>query len=426
MKKRIVYLAIPLIIFIAIGLIGVRNFFSSFPPAKTVIEKFTSSEKVPAAIDLTESYFDDSGSIKGYYSKQYIQFLRILKSHIREKGKYQYHAFSNPDNSIEGDVWEAVENIGFYHQNNTYFDRVLDSVYGKVISGSQKAKNFLIITDGIQDVSKIQDYSRIVNKVSNLIDAGLFFQIIAVKLPFSGRKYPERGDSIQYKGGSPLFCYIFSYQYDFGRDIYKKLSELNLPVKFLVFGNRNINASIKQFRDTAKNRDLSKNTFKRFKDELPVTYLMSGSGSDGTLSANITLNLKDVNLDKADFRQKTPEFCGKCLPVGDSGDLLIRTPKVIVTPAGGETLSDAEGNIEIEYSLQFKNWVKNPKTVACDLTLCNWLSVNPPDWVDTWSSDCDNRRECFDGKTPFLKNIINPLLNRSMRKYTLGYVVIRN
>jgi hypothetical protein len=426
MKKRIVCLAIPLLIFIATGLIGVRNFFSSFPPPKTVIEKLIPSEKVPAAIDLTESYFDDSGSIRGYYSQQYIQFLRILKSHIREKGKYQYHAFSDPENSIEGDVWEEVEDIRFYHRNNTYFDRVLDSVYEKAVSKSQKAKNFLIITDGIQDVSKIQDYSRIVNKVSDLLDAGLFFQIIAVKLPFSGHKYPERGDSIQYKGDSPIFCYIFSYQYDFGRDIYKKLSALNLPVKFLVFGNRNINASIKQFRDTAKNRDRSKNTFKRFKDEPPVTYLMSGSGTDGTLLANIVLNLKDVNLDIADFRQKTPEFCGKCLPTGESGDLLIRTPKVIVTPAGGETLSDAEGNIEIEYSLQFRNWAKNPKTVACDLTLCNWLSVNPPDWVDAWSSDCDNRRECFDGKTPFLKNIINPLLNRSMRKYTLGYVVIRN
>ncbi|MCK5426106.1 MAG: hypothetical protein KAJ34_00300 [Thermodesulfovibrionia bacterium] len=430
MIKRIIYLAIPVVIFIGIGLIAVKNFFSSFPPSKSVIEQLTPPENIPAAIDLTESFFDDSGSMRGYYGKQYIKFLRILKSHIREKGKYQYYAFSDPENIIEGDVWNIIEDKRFYRQNNTYFDKVLDSISGRIRGGNQTAKNFLIITDGIQDVSKIQDYSRIVNKVSDLLDAELFFQIVAIKLPFNGHKYPEGGSFIPYKGDSPLFCYIFTYQYDFGRDLYKKLSALNLPVKFLGFGNRSINASVKQFSNTVKNQDGSKNTLKKFRDEIPVTYLISGSGTGGTLLTKVALNVKGVNLDNSGFRQKTPEFCGKCFPIGNSGDVeqdFSRSiTKITVTATGVEPFSDTDGDLGIEYSMFFKDWDKDSKTVACDLTLCNWLPVIPPDWVYVWSSDCDNSGKCFEGKTPFLINIINPILNKSLRKYTFGYVVIRN
>jgi hypothetical protein len=288
----------------------------------------------------------------------------------------------------------------------------------------------LIITDGIQDVSQIQDYSRIVDKVSDLLDAGLFFQIVAIKLPFNGYKYPEGGGFIPYEGDSPLFCYIFTYQYDFGKDLYKKLNALDLSVEFLGFGNKNINATIKQFRDTAHNRDGSGNTFKRFKDENPVTYLVSRSGRSGTLLTNVALNVKDVNLDNSRFKDKVPEYCGKCLSIGDREDVeqdsLKSIPNVRVAAKEVKKLSDADGNLGIYYDLFFMNWDKDSKTVACDLTLCNWLPVRPPEWVDDWSSNCDNSKECFEGKTPFLSNVIDPILNKSVRKYTLGYVVIRN
>ena len=430
MIKRIIYLAVPIVIIIGTGLAAVQNLFSSFPPPMAVIEQLSPAEPYPSAIDLTESFFDDSGSMTGYYSGHYIKFLRILKSHIRERGKYRYHAFSDPVNIIEGDVWEVVENARFYRQNNTYFDKVLDSVLARIKSGDRTAKNFVIITDGIQDVSKIHDYSRIVNKISDLLDARLFFQVIAIKLPFNGNKYPEGGGSVSYEGGSPLFCFIFSYQHDFVRDLYKKLSQLNLPVEIIGFGNKNIHASVTQFRNAAKNRDGSVNTFKKFKDESPVTYIISSSSAGGTLSAKVALNLKGVNLDFSGFRQKTPEFCGKCLPVGNSAndkeDPLMSSPVVTVTSSGAEPLSEAAGGFGINYSLFFQKWDKGPETVACDLSLCHWLPALPPGWVDTWSSDCDNTRECFEGKTPFLKNIINPILNKSIRKYTFGYAVIRN
>jgi hypothetical protein len=71
MIKRIVYLTIPLLIIIILGFKTIQNFFSSFPKAETVIESLTPSESIPASIDMTESYFDDSGSMKGYYNKQY-------------------------------------------------------------------------------------------------------------------------------------------------------------------------------------------------------------------------------------------------------------------------------------------------------------------------------------------------------------------
>ncbi len=430
MLKRIVYLAAPVVIIVVIGLIAVQNYFSSFPPSKKVIEKFTPRENVPTAIDITESFIDDSGSMKGYHGEQYVKFLRGLKAHIRERGKYQYHAFSGPEKSIEGDAWDEVENVRFYSRNNTYIDSVLGSISKRVGARNPTAKNYLLITDGIQDVAHIQDYSRIVNKVSDLLDAGLFFQIIAIKLPFRGYKYPEGGSFISYKGDSPLYCYIFSYQPDFARGLYKKLIGMDLTVEFLEFGNKNINALVKQFSDPAKNRDGSKNTFRRFRDEPPVTYLVSRSGSGGTLLANIALNVKGVNLDNSGFRQKIPEFCGKCLPIGDSGDvrqdLSKIIPNVMVTVKVVEALPDADGNTGIEYSLYFTNWDRDAKTVACELALCNWLPVNPPDWVAAWSSDCDNSSKCFEGKTPFLINIINPILNKSVRKYTLGYAVIRN
>ena len=292
------------------------------------------------------------------------------------------------------------------------------------------AQNFLIITDGIQDVSQVQDYSRIVDKVSDLLDAGLFFQIIAIKLPFDGYKYPEGGGFIPYKGSSPLFCYIFTYHYDFGRELYTKLSALNLTVNFMGFGNKNINASIKQFSDVAKNFDGSRNTFKRFKDEIPVTYLVSRSGTGGTLLTDVTLNAKDINVNKGGFKQKTPEFCGQCLPVDGAGhaekNLSGSTPDVTVTAREAALLSDDKDNLEINYSMFFRNWDRESETLACDLTLCNWLPVNPPDWINDWSSDCDNTRECFEGKTPFLSNLIDPILKKSVRKYTFGYVVIRN
>jgi hypothetical protein len=428
MTKRIVFLTIPLLILIALGLKTVQDFFSSFPKAETVIESLTPSESVPASIDMTESYFDDSGSMKGYYNKQYVQFLRILKSHIRERGKYQFYSFSDPENTIKGDVWEAVEDFQFYHQNNTYFDRVLD-VISKRVSNKNHGKNFLIITDGIQDVSGKQDYSRIVNKVSDLLDAGLHFQIIAIKLPFEGLKFPEGGGYIPYMGDSPLFCYVFSYEDDFGRDLFNRLTSLNLQVKLLGFGKRNINASVTQFIDASINHDGSKSSFNKFRDELPVTYLLSSSGMGGTLSTNIALDIKNIGLDNSGFKQKTPEFCGKCLSFDNSGNvrqgLSESTPEVFVTTTGVE-LPGAASSPVVEYSLFFKKWHKDSKTVACDITLCNWLPLDPPEWVDAWSSDCDNSRSCFEGKTPFFSNIIKPIMNKSLREYTFGYVVIRN
>ena len=144
MIKRIIYLAVPVIMFAGIGLTAVQKYISSFPPSKAVIESLAPLESVPASMDMTESFFDDSGSMRGYYGEQYIELLRTLKSHIREMGEYQYYAFSDPAHKMEGDEWELVEQKRFYTQNNTYFDKVLDSISGKVRSGNQTAKNFLI------------------------------------------------------------------------------------------------------------------------------------------------------------------------------------------------------------------------------------------------------------------------------------------
>ncbi len=433
MSKRIIYLSVGVAIVVISGLVIVQRFFSSFPRPETVIERIDPSEDTLATIELTESFFDDSGSMAGYHSSQFIRFLRLVKSHIREKGRYNYYAFSDPDRIIEDNAWDVIERSDFYSQNNTYFDNVLDSILRRVRSGDRTARNFLIITDGIQDVSNIQDYSRIVNKVSDLLDMGMFFQIVAVKLPFSGNKYPEKGGAIGYKGDSPLFCYIFTYQYDYGRDLFKRLGELDIPVKFLGFGNRNIEAIIEQFKDPGKNRDGSGNAFKRFKDAIPLTYLISRSGTGGTggtLLMKVALNLMDINLDINGLKKRIPEFCGSCLPIEEIGDteqeISKSRPDVTVLHAKVDPLSDAQGKWAIEYSLFFKNWDKKSKTVACDLTLCDWLPVNPPDWVDAWSSDCDDNRGCFEGKTPFLSEIITPVLNKSIREYTFGYTLIRN
>ncbi|MBI4699355.1 MAG: VWA domain-containing protein [Nitrospirae bacterium] len=426
MIRRIVYLIIPVAILAVIGLMAVFNFTSSFPGSKTVIEKLTPPQDLPDVIDQTESFFDDSGSMKGYRGELYIKFLRTIKAHISEKGQYKYHAFSDPDNVIGGDVWQAVEDIGFYNQSNTYFDKVLDSILARVKKDRGISKNFLIITDGIQDVSSVHDYTRIINKISALLDADLFFQVVAVRIPFNGSKFSEAGGAVPFKGDSPLFCYIFSYQYDFGSDLYKKMSSSNMPVEFLGFGNRNIRASVKKFSDPAHNREGSKNAFRRYKDEIPVTYLVSRSGTGGTLLTDIALNVKGINVDNSGFRQKTPEFCGQCMPVDSSGSGKETKPGVAVTTVGVDPAPDANGNMGIEYSLYFKNWDKGSKTLACDITLCNWLPANPPDWVNAWSSDCDNSAECYEGKTPFLTNIINPLLTKSVRQYTFGYAVIRN
>ena len=153
------------------------------------------------------------------------------------------------------------------------------------------------------------------------------------------------------------------------------------------------------------------------------------SGTDGTLVTKVALNVQGVTIDSSGFSQKTPEFCGQCLPIGGGDvdpDLSKSIPNVTVTTTGVEPLSGGKGNLGIEYSLYFKKWDDESKIIACDLTLCNWLAVDPPEWVYAWSSDCDNSRSCFEGKTPFLINMINPVLMKSARKYTLGYAVIRN
>lgn len=428
MIKRILYLAVPLILLTGIGLTSVLTFFSSFPEPKNVIDNFIPDPNTPAVIDLTDTFFDDSGSMKGYYSKQYMKFLRTLKSHIRERGDYNYYAFSDPDTALEGDVLNTVEDVRFYRRNNTYFDKVLNSISEKVKIGDQTAKHYVIITDGIQDVSEKQDYSRIVDGVSDLLDAGLYLHIIAVKLPFNGHKYPEGGSPISYMGESPLYCYIFSYQYDFGAALYNTLNTLGLPAELIGFGDENINSSVTRFSVNSLNRDGSKNTFNRFKDEYPVTYLISGRDAGGTLLTGIKLNVQGLKVDNEGFSGKTPEFCGKCLPVGEAQnvrkDTAISLPNVAVTPARIKHVDD--NTLEVEYALFFKDRDRDAKMLACDLTLCNWLPVMPPGWVYSWSSDCDNGRECYKGKTPFLINIIHPILNRSVRKHTIGYAVIRN
>ncbi len=106
MIKRIIYLAVPVIILAGIGLTAAQKYISSFPPSKAVIESLAPLESVPASMDMTESFFDDSGSMKGYYGDKYIELLRTLKSHIREMGEYQYYAFSDPLHKMEGDEWE--------------------------------------------------------------------------------------------------------------------------------------------------------------------------------------------------------------------------------------------------------------------------------------------------------------------------------
>ncbi len=428
MIKRIVYLAVPLILLAGIGLSSVRTYFSSFPEPQSIIDSFISDANAPAVLDRTDTFFDDSGSMKGYHSMQYLRLLRTLKSHIRERGEYNYYAFSAPDTILEGDVLNAVEDVSFYNQNNTYFDKVLHSISEKVKIGNNRAKHYLIITDGIQDVSTKQDYSRIVSGVSDLLDSGLYFHIIAIKTPFSGRKYPEGGIPVSYEGDSPIYCYIFSYQYDFGAELYNKLKSLGMPTELMVFGDRNISSTVTRFSVDPRNQDGSKNTFKRFKDEFPVAYLTNSPGPGGTLSTTVKLDVQRLRIDSNESSKKTPEFCGKCLAAGkvQNGrkDVSTIRPNVSVTATGIKQTDD--NMLEIEYALFFKEQSSDTKTLACDLTICNWLPVKPQEWVNSWSSDCDNKSECYAGKTPFLINIINPILNRSVRKHTIGYTFIRN
>ncbi len=430
MKKRIVSLAVPLAVILLGGLMAVQSYFASFPPAKTVIERLSPLKKGHAVSDITELFIDDSGSMKGYYSSPYIYLLRAVKTHIREHGDYRYYSFSDPENVIGGDAWKAVEDILFYQKNNTYFDNVLDSISKRSGDEAHKAKHYVIITDGIQDASRIQDYSRIVNKVSDLLDADMYFQIVALQLYFSGNKYPEGGGQIVYEGDSPLYCYIFSYQYDYGKDLYEKLKGLNLPAEFLGFGNGSIHASIRKFSDPPQNPDGSRNIFKRFKDEVPVSYLVSAAGTGGTLLTDVAFKVKDITVDMDRIQQKIPEFCGSCLSMDSSEDneqrKLESKPGVTVSSTETEVSTYEDDSMGIAYEFYFKDWNRDSTTVACDLTLCNWLPVNPPGWVDSWSSDCDNSRECFHGRTPFLSAIINPLLNKSVNQYTFGYAVIRN
>ncbi len=428
MIKRIIYLAVPLLLLAGIGLTGVKMYFSSFPEPQNVIDTFIPAPNTSTVIDLTDTYIDDSGSMKGYYGKEYLKFLRTLKSHIRERGEYSYHAFSDPDAYLEGDVLNTIEDVHFYRQNNTYFDRVLNSISKKVKIEKNAAKNYVVITDGIQDISAKQDYSRIVDGVSDLLDAGLYLHIIAIKLPFYGRKYPEGGNAIYYKGESPLYCYIFSYQSDFGSALYNTLKALGLPAEFLGFGDRSINSSITRFSVTSLNQDGSKNAFRRFKDEYSVTYLISRSGTGGTLSTNVELQVNGLKVDSNELSKKIPEFCGKCLEVSEvkntRKDAAIINPNVIVSQLRSK--HDNDSTLNLEYSMFFKELDRNAKTLACDLTLCNWLPVIAPKWVDSWSSDCDNKRDCYRETTPYLINIITPILNRSVLKHTVGYAVIRN
>jgi hypothetical protein len=426
---KIKLLVVFILIFLGVGIgVGLLFFLSSSLPSKEKMKgMFKQSIRPPNTIDLTEAFFDNSYSVAGYHSEQ---FLRKLKSYIRKMGHYNFYALSNPSAVIRDDAWGRIEERTFYDQSSTEIHVVLDHILNKIQDGNREIpKTYLIITDGIQSrytgTSDINDYSRLVDKILNLIDIGLHFQLIAVKLPFDGTKYPERGGGIDFEGDSPFFCLVFTYQPDYGRNLFRMIEESGFLTKFLEFGSMNIDAQSRKFNIPSRNRDGSKNAFSfKYKSD-PLCLISLSNEKAGTLLMTVSLNATSSNLDFVLLRGGTPEFCGECLVIG-SNTIRSKPDVEIIRRKVEQLTKGTKSSFEAEYELFFKNWDRKHKVVACDITFYHWPPLSPPDWVNDWSSDCDWDKGCFEGKTPFLKDIIAAILNGSIKKYTFDYVIIKN
>jgi hypothetical protein len=436
MKSKVYY---PLLIFIGfiffISCSGGRR-----PPPQKVINALEREFGPPVPTSVTpnitnskiEIYLDGSGSVNGFVRKEkpeakskkksyetgttcYCQFLKSLDAYLKGKqASFQYLKFgtyieqvTKCDNAM--DVW-------FYDQEHTKLGQLIESFSQRSMENLPIV--FLVFTDGLQSTPDQQDFRKVVEGVSKWLSKGFYFEILAFRSEFNGDVFCETEGGIKVGwynsndyGLRPIFCYIFSLKRGFGKELAQALQATYATSCTVIdFSIKLFEPSKTDFKISNRTSRGTENFLRSRATERGVKYFYWKGGYAEQLSGEFLakINLR-LTKEGQDF-QITPygiKTTVQCLDIENS----IELQSAQIIPCEIKAFpKDKPSRLEIRYTVEGANhtpWVGYRFTV-----LPGEGTIQPPKWVDDWSTHSDHTLADFT-KTLYFSEFIRSIMLRT-------------
>jgi len=375
-----------------------------------------------------EIYLDGTGSVAGLIRKakidsltsyetgttSYCKFLKTLDAYLRGKQDtfqiYQFGEYSSRINKFD----EALKNT-FYDQRYTRLGELIEDFTSRDTGNLPKA--FLVITDGIQSVAGEDDFRKVVDGVSRWLAKGLHFEILGFRSEFNGEVFCEteggtkigwyRSDSF---GLRPFYCYVFSYERGFGKSLAQGLQANygdSLP-NMMDLSSNLFETPVIEFKTPARRAQKDINWLQPRITEGGVKYFYWKGKTNELLSGefrtfiNLNLTQESKNFKITKYGIKTIVQCINL----DSNKLRIED-----YPINYEVLNavpeSQPSRLEISYTIKE---TKNPYWLGYRfIVLPGDGTVQPPKWVENWSTQSDDQLADF-SKTLSLKEFISSIM----------------
>ncbi|MBF0344854.1 MAG: VWA domain-containing protein [Nitrospirae bacterium] len=418
-KKTLYTMAVIFVTIYVVFTVAYVSITSGFPPKEVVHDFFKVDNDADKKIkDNGEIYFfvDNSITMSGYINSGYVDFIKGLRSYLNNGDKDIRISIFDFSNRLK--TWEDIDKGFFYHSSNTRLYEVLERI--KATVRVKHPKGFVILTDTFESSQGIGE----------LLDAGLKIQLIAVMCrTFSGSKLSKDGSIIQFRGDSPLYFLALSFSDEFVSGFARKLRINHGKVEQVEFVRDKIETEIERLSTPWINTDGSLNHFKVAKNYKPGISIKQFSNSSSTIEMKVSFDAVHGRINTEGLKEKRPNFCGKLYEVSLKGKIPFipigeyPADKVMVYVAAWK--SEDERKIEATYTMTFDSLGLSPKLIATDISLCNWVDAKVPQWLNKWSSDCDNTSDCYNGKTPFIKEVVTAVLNETINKHTFAYMAVK-
>jgi hypothetical protein len=378
-------------------------------------------------IKSVELYLDGSGSMRGFLGggEQYVGLLRNLVTNVRSSlAPLQCFKFGagDPVQIDESDCWEAVRSASFYGQGETRLDRVI----GQISTRRDPSTLFLIVTDGIQAQSA-RGYNALTlaSEVSGWVGKGGSVELVGFRASFHGKVYSEMRPGVWFKYDStegreetyrPFYVFVFAptpHELEtFNLVLRPSQGELNGRVfnpSSFGFNNRALRIPLEQFggdfdlyREDRIITDAS---------SIPVLYATwRGPYRENKLGALKTLLDLDMNPD-VEGRFNAPSDLGTTASVkvygkdGFEEAPFRRLPESHRCDPGEDRLRRC---FDITWS--FVRPHEQDWCVYHIVIFPSQGSMEPPEWVNNWSTDRDFERKSAT-KTLYLSTLVRVLIN---------------
>ena len=402
----------------------------------------------PVARNAIEVYIDASGSMTGFLnsptknqSTQYMDFITALAGYLKsicnEDSNYWY-SFGTSIPALLQNPLNQVLRPWFYNHESTKIGPLIQGFSS--MPDSQLPEAMIVITDGVQSTPEGSDFTEVVLGAARWLGRGFNFEILLFKSDFLGPVYSELGkktgkyklgqyNSMEY-GLRPFYCYIFTVEPDWGRNLKEVLeSRSGILCNLLNFPGTLFASSAVEMGVPKKVLNRKNNPLREYTPELEdgVKFLYWDKGKEGLLNgeliAHIILNQKSGVTDFL-FNPRNLDIQVQCLSRNSKSK--VKFPG-LNTYLPDSTIKISDGTSGLRFKFSF-NPINEPGWIAYHIFIFPTdATFTPPGWIDDWSTRSDLSISDFSKSLYFKEFITNIMMSAQFRKQCIAdfYLAIK-